>query len=85
MSHLTLYDNTDVTSSAWGAFAAVFQNPLSALEKIDLAYSIDNDALVSFADSLRHNSKLKELFIEANWEEEENITITNWDALSNLL
>ena len=38
---------------------------------------------IGLADSLRHNSKLKELFIESDWEE--GVPITNWDTLSNLL
>jgi hypothetical protein len=87
---LSLHTNEHVTAEGWRAFSAVLLNPNSALEKIDLAYnSIDNDALVSFANALRHNNKLKELFLDANWgfeeDEEEDVTIINWDALSNLL
>lgn len=74
----------DATASGWRAFAAaVLQNPDSALETLDLgSNSIDYDSLVSFANSLMHNSKLKELFLD---EEEDMIEITNWDALSHVL
>ena len=34
--------------------------------------------------SRRHNSKLKELFIDEHWDEEDR-TITDWDALTNVL
>ena len=90
LSSLTLCYNEEVTASGWRALSAVLENPNSALEKIDLSYSpIDNDALVSFANALRHNNKLKELFLNANWglreDEEGYVPITNWDALSNAL
>ena len=71
-------------------FFGCSENPNSALEKIDLTYnSISNDALVSFANALSHNNKLKELFLDGDWgfedDEEEDVPITNWDALTNVL
>ena len=70
-----------VTSSGWRAFAAILQNPNSALEELDLARNqINNDVLDSFANSLMHNNKLKELFID-----DRSVTSTGWDALSNVL
>ena len=70
-----------VTPSGWRAFSAVLQNPNSALETVDLqCNSINDDALVSFANSLVHNSKVKELFLHQN-----RITLAGWGALSNVL
>ena len=81
LSSLTLCCNGGVT--AWRAFSVVLQNPNSALEKIDLGYSsIGNDILVSFANSLVHNNKLKELFLDFSVE---GVPITEWDALTNVL
>ena len=78
-----------VTSSGWRAFAAVLQYPNSALEELDLGgNSINDDVLASFANSLTHNNKLKDLFLESyqDEEDEEDIaTITNWELLSNVL
>lgn len=74
--------NSEVTSSGWRAFAAVLQNPNSALEKVDLTGNqINNDVLVSFANSLAGNKKLKELILD----DEEDTIITNWDVLSDML
>ena len=74
--------NSEVTSSGWRAFAAVLQNPNSALEKVDLTGNqINNDILVSFANSLAGNKKLKELILD----DEEDTIITNWDVLSDML
>ena len=82
--YLNLSTNPGVSALGWSAFAAILQNPHSALEKLDLGgNSIDDDVLVSFANSLIGNNKLKELFIDEL--EEEEIAITNWDALLNVL
>jgi hypothetical protein len=68
LSSLLLHHNGSVTSSGWSSFSSVLHNPNSALEKIDLGFnSIDNDALVSFANSLVHSNKLKELFLDWDW------------------
>ena len=86
LRHLDPSVNSEVTSSGWREFSAVLQNPNSALEKVDLGYnSIDDDALISFATSLVHNSKLKELILDEDSYEDINITIVGWAALSNVL
>ena len=96
LSSLLLHQNGSVTSSGWSSFSSVLHNPNSELEKIDLGYnSIDDDAVVSFANSLVNNNKLKELFLDGDWgfeagdedddEEEGGVPITNWDALTNVL
>ena len=81
LKHLDLAYNMGVSSSGWRAFLAFLQNPNSALEELDLGGNlINDDVLASFANSLTHNNKLKELFID-----DRNITSTGWDALSNVL
>ena len=84
LKHLDLSVNSEVTASGWSAFAAGLQDPHSALEKLDLGgNSINDGVLTSFANSLMGNNKLKELFV--NELEEEEIAITNWDALLNVI
>ena len=82
-------DNDRVTASGWRVFSAVLQNPNSALERVNLAdNAIGNDLLISISDSLRYNSKLKDLFIsEEKYQGIQVVSfeITNWDALSNML
>ena len=86
LSELDLSSNSEVTSSGWRAFSAALQNPNSALISVSLrGNSIYDDALTSFANSLVHNNKLKELYLADNNISSENVTITNWDALSNVL
>ena len=63
----------------------MFQNPNSALETVDLSFSsIDNDTLVSLANSLVQNNKPKGLFLERDGYGE-YVAISNWDALLNVL
>ena len=84
LKELDLHGNAEVTPSGWRAFSAVLQNPNSALEKLDLGYnSINDGALVSLANSLVHNNKLKELSLFKY--ETDDITITDWGALTNVL
>ena len=65
----------------WDAFSAVLQNPNSALEKVNLRFNnINADILASFANSLTHNNKLKELFLDDNVIED-----AGWKSLSNTL
>ena len=80
--------NHRVTASGWTAFSAVLENPNSALEKLDLVGCIfDDDALVSFANTLTHNSNLKELLFDEDLDQEYDgeIAITNWGAFPNVL
>ena len=68
--------------SGWRYFSAIFQNPNSALETVDLrGNAIDDDVMVSFASSLDNNSNLKELLYEGG----NRITTAGWDAFSNTL
>ena len=84
MRYLDLRYAPTVTASGWRAFSAIFQNPVSALETVNLVInsSIDDGVLGAFANALMRNSKLKELFLVFD---EEDITTRNWDALSNVL
>ena len=84
-------NNRGVTVSGWRAFSAVFRNPNSALETVNLrSNSINDDALVSFADGLRGNSKLENFFLNGDpddYDDEysEDTTLTRWDAFSHAL
>ena len=79
---LDLRDNNEVTAAGWRAFLAVLENPNSALEKVGCG--INDEVLVLFASSLMHNSRLKELYLNI-YDDEGDIAITNWGALSNVL
>ena len=82
LRHLDLRSNYDVTISGWRSFSAIFQNPNSALETVDLrGNAIDDDVMVSFASSLDGNNNLKELLDEGG----NRITTAGWDAFSNIL
>ena len=85
LRHLDLHYIIAITASGWRTFSAALRCPNSALAKLDLRFNsmIDNNVLVSFANSLAHNNKLKELFLD--YDEDDGVTITNWDALSNVL
>ena len=75
--------NSDVTAVGWTSFAAVLQNPNSALEAIDLGgNSIGDYTLVLLLNSLAHNNKVKELLLD---DLKEDITVIGWDALSKFL
>ena len=83
LRNLDLSFSGNVSPSGWREFSAVLQNPNSALEKLDLKINNstkDNDLLVSFADSLTRNAKLKELFLD--YDKDNTI---GWDALSNAM
>jgi hypothetical protein len=77
-----------VTAVALEAFSAVLQNPTSGLEKIDMDFIRINDGvLVSFANALANNNKLRELSIcECATEGFYHAaTDSGWEAISNLL
>ena len=81
LRELNLYGNPDVTATGWEAFFAVLQSPHSALEKLDLRINAINDeTVVSLANSLVNNSKLKELLIECS-----NNTASGWAAFPRVL
>ena len=75
-------EHPGVTASGWRTFFAALLNPNSALESVDVGSSrVDNDALVLFASSLVHNSKLKELLIARD----DTMMLTGWKTLSHVL
>lgn len=78
------YNHQVTTLGGLRTFAAILQNPSSSLKKIDLRQNfIDGDTLVSLANwLLMHNTKLTELLLD---EHIGSITITGWDAVSNVL
>ena len=64
LKKLNLYNNHRVTEAGWQALSAVLQDPNSALERLNLDFNVINDdALISFANSLVSNDKLKEFFL----------------------
>ena len=84
LRHLNLGRNDEITISGWKAFAAVLQHPNSALETVHLDRNhIDDNVLVTLANSLMHSTVLKELFLDDL--DRSIITVTGWDAFSNAL
>lgn len=57
-----LRGNRNVTASGWDSFSAVLRNPTSVLEELYMGNNILNDqVIVSLADALAHNNKLRVL------------------------
>ena len=64
LKKLNLYNSQRVTAVGWQALSAVLQDPNSALERLHLDFNVINDdTLISFANSLVSNDKLKEFFL----------------------
>jgi len=79
LRYLSLGDNHEISLAGWEALSGVFQSHCSGLEIVKLqSTSIDNLALVFFANSLRGNSKLRELILDVN-------ECTHWGSLSTVL
>eukprot|EP00579_Thalassiosira_antarctica_P013627 CAMPEP_0201938610 /NCGR_PEP_ID=MMETSP0903-20130614/41659_1 /ASSEMBLY_ACC=CAM_ASM_000552 /TAXON_ID=420261 /ORGANISM="Thalassiosira antarctica, Strain CCMP982" /LENGTH=652 /DNA_ID=CAMNT_0048479899 /DNA_START=124 /DNA_END=2079 /DNA_ORIENTATION=+ len=82
LRELRLSSNNDVTAAGWEAFSTVLQNPNSALEKLDLqSNSINDGTMISTANSLVKNNKLKELLLDGNYA----ISANGWAAFSRVL
>ena len=82
LKRLNLSSNRGITNLGWQALSAVLENPYSALEKLDLGSNrIDDDAVISFANSLTNNTKVTVLLIAGN----HNITNNGWAAFSRML
>ena len=80
---LNLSNNEDVTLEAWQTFSPVLQSPTSELEKLNLFDNrMNDDTLISLANSLVNNIKLKELILGRL---KTNITSNGWAACSQLL
>ena len=77
---LNLSNNRGVTAMRWEAFSIILQNPM--LEKLDLSQnSMCDNVMVSLADALANNTRLRELNLGMN----RHVTTIGWQALSNLL
>ncbi len=70
LRELNLGNNWQITNVGWETFAAVFRNPNSSLEKLDLTPNeISDQAIMSFAGSLTNNITLKDLILDHNSDE----------------
>mmetsp|Transcript_26264 Transcript_26264/g.56396 ORF Transcript_26264/g.56396 Transcript_26264/m.56396 type:complete len:272 (-) Transcript_26264:183-998(-) len=77
---------TRITTTGWEAFSAVLRSRTSALEKLDLTFSLLNDdTLRSFANALANNNNLKELLITDIDDDYDDITSNGWVAFLPLL
>jgi len=64
LRELSLQNNSGITPKGWEAFSTVLRNPNSALEKLDIRNnSINNYAMISLANSLTENDKLRVLLM----------------------
>ena len=62
LRELQLRGNRDVTAAGWDTFSTVLRSHTSVLEEFHLCKNILNDqVIVSFADALAHNNKLRVL------------------------
>ena len=67
LRELRLCDNPDVTAAGWASFSFILRIPHSALKVINLGGNrINDNAMMSFADALANNIKLKRLYISLN-------------------
>ena len=78
LRELNLHSNSN---DGWGAFSAVLQSPHTALEKLNMRHNAISDvSVISLANSLANNSRLKELLLDGN------VLINNgWAAFSHVL
>ena len=70
LKNLRLTHFSNVTTAGWTAFSAVLRNPNSLLEKLFLTPQEDSaeDIVISFADALTNNKRLRELSIRCRIE-----------------
>lgn len=81
LKELDLSNNNNISAAGWRAFSATLQKPHSALEILDLSDNeLGSETLRSFAEALVNNNKLKKLFIEPSWNNDDG-----WTAFSHVL
>jgi len=81
LRRLFLRDNYQVSESGWEPLSNVFREP-TALEKVDMeSNSYTGDVLISFANSLMTNNKLKGLYLDGGVD----IEASAWDFFSRSL
>ena len=82
---LALSSTPNVTATGWLALSALLRNPDLALEALDLGFnvSINNNVMISFADGLASNSRLKNLELP-NFDST-NIASDGWGAVTHIL
>ena len=95
LRELDLRLNLNVSSNGWEALSVVLQSPNSALEKLNLRRNtINDDTVISLANSLANNNTLKELLFTFNEEHSDDdsddlvsyITdASGWTAFSRIL
>ena len=66
LRYLDLSYNSSVTDAGWVAFSTVLRNPNTALEELLLESNINAEVMISFANSLANNNKLRVL-IPLTW------------------
>lgn len=82
LTHLGLGRNYLVTSAGWQSLANHLQSPNCALEELELENNLDDETLVAFARILVHDKTLRRLII---CQDDDLITETGWQAVSNLI
>jgi hypothetical protein len=65
----------DATDASKGALVQLLQNPLCALERLDLdSVGLNNDSIMCVGNAIANNSRLRELFLSGN----HNVTTDGW-------
>ena len=86
LRELNLRRNQHVTTAGWVALSNVLRDPNSALEKLDLSHNrMKDNVLVSYADALSINSRLRELKLDLDNNNNSIITTDGYAAFTHIL
>jgi hypothetical protein len=81
LRELDLGCNNDVTIEGWRSLSTVLRSPTSVLETLGLnRHRINDDAMISFANALANNRRLRELHTNSK-----SITSDGWAAFTRIL
>jgi hypothetical protein len=85
LRELTLQRNHNVTASGWVALSIVLRKPTLVLEKLDLSCNhINNNVMVSYADTFSNNRKLRELILDLDTNSN-SIFVEGYTAFTHIL
>ena len=86
LRELSLRRNHNVTAAGWVTLSSALRDPNSALEKLDLSRNhINDNVMVSYADALSTNSKLRELKLDLDNNSNSIITTESYAAFTHIL
>ena len=86
LRELCLQENISVTSKGWKTLSRVLRNPNSSLEVLDLRNNRMSDkVVVSFAEALAKNRRLRELKLDLYYKRIKNFTSDGLAAFNRML